>query len=424
MGSGETGTPTKTTKTSTGQEQAPGSAPLSYPEWAAAFQAYYASGTTPLPPPGYFPTTVASGPQPHPYMWGAQPLVSHYGTPPPYAALFPHGAMYAHPSIPPGTNPYGPYSLAPGSGSDVPATVTPVGSEAEGKHGDSKEQSPLKRSKGSLGSLGMLTGKGSDTGKGTSGSLNGVVSHSGDSGSEGSSDGSEGNSQNDASNQAGNQNAAAIPFSVGGKQTAAAGPMTNLNIGMDYWSGASTKATGSTHGKYGSVAIPTTAMMPSAPIMGSGGDGVPPELWLQDERELKRQRRKQSNRESARRSRLRKQAECEELAARVETLTAENVTLRSELNRLSEQFKRLSAENSSLLEQLQSCKPQEEEEIRIAVEKEGARTKRVDHCDDGVGEMENDDSLRNARIEKTSGSTGKPYLTDDGKNHVTSASLA
>lgn len=30
-------------------------------------------------------------------------------------------------------------------------------------------------------------------------------------------------------------------------------------------------------------------------------------LWIQDEREMKRQRRKQSNRESARRSRLRKQ---------------------------------------------------------------------------------------------------------------------
>ncbi|XP_042751895.2 bZIP transcription factor 16-like isoform X2 [Lactuca sativa] len=34
---------------------------------------------------------------------------------------------------------------------------------------------------------------------------------------------------------------------------------------------------------------------------------IQPQIWLQDERELKRQRRKQSNRESARRSRLRKQ---------------------------------------------------------------------------------------------------------------------
>jgi hypothetical protein len=39
-----------------------------------------------------------------------------------------------------------------------------------------------------------------------------------------------------------------------------------------------------------------------------------------DERELKRMRRKQSNRESARRSRLRKQAECEALGRQVKDL--------------------------------------------------------------------------------------------------------
>ena len=49
----------------------------------------------------------------------------------------------------------------------------------------------------------------------------------------------------------------------------------------------------------------------------------------QDEREVKRQRRKQSNRESARRSRLRKQAECEALAVRVNELMNENVKLRA-----------------------------------------------------------------------------------------------
>ncbi|GJY17349.1 retrovirus-related pol polyprotein from transposon TNT 1-94 [Tanacetum coccineum] len=53
--------------------------------------------------------------------------------------------------------------------------------------------------------------------------------------------------------------------------------------------------------------------------------------WVQDERELKRQKRKQSNRESATRSRLRKQADCEELQARVEALNSENHSLRDEL---------------------------------------------------------------------------------------------
>lgn len=70
-------------------------------------------------------------------------------------------------------------------------------------------------------------------------------------------------------------------------------------------------------------------------------------MWM-DERELKRQRRKQSNRESARRSRLRKQAECEELGGRVDALSTENVTLRAELDRLKEACAALNKDNSML----------------------------------------------------------------------------
>lgn len=51
---------------------------------------------------------------------------------------------------------------------------------------------------------------------------------------------------------------------------------------------------------------------------------------VQDERELKRIRRKQSNRESARRSRQKKQAECEDLQAKVQRLDQENTALRQE----------------------------------------------------------------------------------------------
>mmetsp|Transcript_32736 Transcript_32736/g.82473 ORF Transcript_32736/g.82473 Transcript_32736/m.82473 type:complete len:343 (-) Transcript_32736:586-1614(-) len=49
-----------------------------------------------------------------------------------------------------------------------------------------------------------------------------------------------------------------------------------------------------------------------------------------DDREAKRLRRKQSNRESARRSRLRKQAECEELGGRIHHLQQVNQQLRME----------------------------------------------------------------------------------------------
>ncbi|KAL6513025.1 hypothetical protein OROHE_019815 [Orobanche hederae] len=55
---------------------------------------------------------------------------------------------------------------------------------------------------------------------------------------------------------------------------------------------------------------------------------------VQEERELKRRRRKQSNRESARRSRLRKQAECDDLAQRAESLKEENASLRAEMARV------------------------------------------------------------------------------------------
>ncbi|KAL6551866.1 G-box binding factor [Orobanche gracilis] len=120
-----------------------------------------------------------------------------------------------------------------------------------------------------------------------------------------------------------------------------------------------------------------------------------------DERELKRQKRKQSNRESARRSRLRKQyqivlrtsycspyylqsfpgcslffdgkltllsifyscsvksnfkkkyrAECEELQHKVEMLSNESRTLRGELQRLSEECEKLASENNSIKEEL------------------------------------------------------------------------
>ncbi|GAB4821169.1 hypothetical protein N2152v2_008215 [Parachlorella kessleri] len=57
-----------------------------------------------------------------------------------------------------------------------------------------------------------------------------------------------------------------------------------------------------------------------------------------DEREAKRLRRKQSNRESARRSRLRKQAECEQLARQVKDLITENARLKEEKLQLGAQI--------------------------------------------------------------------------------------
>eukprot|EP01018_Ginkgo_biloba_P037386 Gb_13495 [translate_table: standard] len=389
MGTGEEGTPTKPAKPSSTTQEQP-STPA-YPDWAAAFQAYYGPGATP-PPPAFFASTVGSAPTPHPYIWGGQPLMPPYGTPLPYPAMYPPGGIYAHPSMPPGALPYGHYGMPSPGNAEVTTAAVPPSAETEAKSSEGKDRNTMKRSKGSLGSLGMITGKG-EGGKATSGSANEAVSQSGESGSEGSSEGSEeDNAQNESqiarkrsfeqmivdgasaqitnipvyNAQAGEQymNASghamgnpvsqpvAVPLAPVTGKAVVSGPITNLNIGMDFWNASAPGAMTAVKGRCATTAIPSAIAPTTAQLMPPGRDGVPPELWIQDEREMKRQRRKQSNRESARRSRLRKQAECEELATKVDTLTAENTALRNELNRMAEECKKLTSENASIMEQL------------------------------------------------------------------------
>ncbi|KAA8522001.1 hypothetical protein F0562_012685 [Nyssa sinensis] len=372
MGSSEMDKPgkeAKESKTPTSQEQASSTNTGTVnPDWSG-FQAY-----SPMPPHGF----LASSPQAHPYMWGVQHLMPPYGTPShPYVAMYPHGGIYAHPSIPPGSYPFSPFAMPSPNGIAEATVNTPGSMEADSKLAEGKEKLPIKRSKGSLGSLNMITGKNNEPGKTAGGSANGVCSKSAESGSEGSSEGSDANSQNDSQMKSGSrqdsleaeasQNGSAVhgsqngantphtmvnivPMSATGALGGVPGPTTNLNIGMDYWGAATSSTIPALHGK-----------VPSAPVAGGmvttgSRDGIQSQRWLQDERELKRQRRKQSNRESARRSRLRKQvtkyffhfvfqsgyhasydslihcelcmlarqAECDELAQRAEVLKEEN----------------------------------------------------------------------------------------------------
>ncbi|XP_019105091.1 bZIP transcription factor 68 isoform X2 [Beta vulgaris subsp. vulgaris] len=342
MGSSETDKTPKEPKTPapiTTQEQSSATSTATVnAEWSG-FQAY-----SPIPPHGF----MASNPQAHPYMWGVQHIMPPYGTPPhPYVAMYPHGGLYAHPSMPPGSYPFSPFAMpSPNGIADAPGNI-PASTEADGKHPEGKEKLPIKRSKGSLGSLNMITGKNNEEGKTTGPAANGACSKSADSGSDGSSEGSDANSQNDSggreeaqeadASQSGNsahvaQNGvlnaphmvnhamAMVPMTAPGAPASVPGPATNLNIGMDYWGAPA-----------------------SSPI---------PAMRGKDEREIKRQRRKQSNRESARRSRLRKQAECDELAQRAEALKEENANLRSELSRFRSDYEQLMAENTALKERL------------------------------------------------------------------------
>ncbi|XP_047172554.1 bZIP transcription factor 16-like isoform X2 [Vigna umbellata] len=333
------------TPPATSQEQSPttGMATIN-PDWSN-FQTY-----SPIPPHSF----LASSPQAHPFMWGVQHVMPPYGTPPhPYVAMYPHGGIYAHPSIPPGSYPFSPFAMASPNGIADSSGNNPGTIEVGAKPPEVKEKLPVKRSKGSAsgGSLNMwITGKNSELGKTNGESANGIHSKSGDSASDGTSEGSGENSQNDSQLKSGerqdsfedepsqngssapqngvhsrpqtlvNQTMPAIPISTASAPGAIPGPTTNLNIGMDYWGTPTSSAIPALHGK--------------------------------DERELKRQRRKQSNRESARRSRLRKQAECDELAQRADVLKEENATLQAEVSRIRNEYEQLLSENASLKERL------------------------------------------------------------------------
>ncbi|KAK6934936.1 G-box binding protein, multifunctional mosaic region [Dillenia turbinata] len=366
MGSGEMDKTAKESKSPMTQEQSSvTSTGTVNPDWSG-FQAY-----SPMPPHSF----LASSPQAHPYMWGVQHIMPPYGTPPPhpYVAMYPHGGIYAHPSIPPGSYPFSPFAMPSPNGIAEPSGNTP-GSEADGKPSEAREKLPLKRSKGSLGSLNMITGKNNDPGK-TGASANGAYSKSAESENEGSSDGSDANSQNDSQQRTGrqesveadasqngnsmhgpqngvpvtstmlNQGISVVPLAAGGPP-GVPGPTTNLNIGMDYWGAATSSSIPALRGK-----VPSTPVAGGIVTAGSR-DSVQSQLWIQDERELKRQRRKQSNRESARRSRLRKQAECDELAQRADALKEENANLRLEVSRIRSEYEQLLSENASLKERL------------------------------------------------------------------------
>lgn len=328
-----------TTTTSPTPVQDPQAGAAGYSEWLAAFQAYYQAGAQ--PPAGGFP---------HPYMWGGQPIMPPpYGGPhPSYGAMYPPGGMYGHPM-------YGQYG-APASEA-MTGVEQADGKGAEAKAGEGAKQIPLKRSKGSKGSLQLLkVGESGGKGNGVSQSSNGDDNENeGETGSDGSTDNSrEENAQNllggkrsfgEMAIEAGAAPYMPPPGAVLGPPPPVGPPGSggSLDMSLDYWSA-------------GSVPQPKGGKRAS----GSPSTSAPPaELWLTDEREVKRQRRKQSNRESARRSRLRKQAECEELGTRVDTLTVENMQLRTELSRVTEECKRLQAENSTLVQKIRSTPPPE-----------------------------------------------------------------
>ncbi|GAB2283115.1 G-box binding factor [Dionaea muscipula] len=329
MGAEEENTPSKSSKAAASSQET--AATQSYPDWSSSMQAYYGAGAG----PPFFASTVAS-PTPHPYMWGGQhPFIPPYGTPVPYPALYPAGGVYVHPNM-----------------AMTPNTVQ-GNAEAEVKTGAVKDGDSTKKLKGNSGSDG---GRGGENGNAASGSGNDGASDSAESGSYGSLDASdETNQQEPTTSKKGSfnqmladganaQNSASIQASVPGKPMVSM-PGTNLNIGMDIWNAFPASAVKMTPNAGVSSAVAPVTLVRHE---GSASD----QRWNLDERELKRQKRKQSNRESARRSRLRKQAECEELQKRVESLNSENRSLRDELQRLMDECEKIASENTYIKDEL------------------------------------------------------------------------
>ncbi|XP_011037554.1 PREDICTED: G-box-binding factor 3-like isoform X2 [Populus euphratica] len=304
-----------------------------YPDWAA-IQAYYGSRVA-LPP--YYNSGVASGHAPHPYMWGPpQPMMATYGAP--YAAIYSHGGVYAHPAVPIGSHPHGPGVLS------SPAAHTPLSAETPTKSSGNTDQGLMKKLKGFDG-LAMSIGNGdAESAEGGSRLPQSMET-------EGSSDGSDGNTAR------GKKRSREGTPTVGGDtktETHCSPLLGEVNPSTDKVLGAvvdpgMTKALELRNPPSVNVAKTNPATIPQPGAM------LPSEAWSPNDRELKRERRKQSNRESARRSRLRKQAEAEELAHKVETLTTVNMALKSEIDQFTEKSQKLRLENAALTEKLKNA---------------------------------------------------------------------
>ncbi|WVZ16418.1 hypothetical protein V8G54_009400 [Vigna mungo] len=327
-----------------------------YPDWAA--MQYYGPRVN-IPP--YFNSTVASGHAPHPFMWGPpQPMMPPYG--PPYAAFYPPGGVYTHPAVA-----IGPHSHGQGVPSP-PAAGTPSSVDSPTKLSGNTDQGLMKKLKGFDGlamSIGNCNAESAELG------AENRLSQSVD--TEGSSDGSDGNTaganqtkmkrsreETSTTDGEGKTETQDGPIS---KETASSKivvPATPASIAGKFVGPVISSGMTTALELRNSLTVHSKENLTSAPQPCAA---VPPEAWIQNERELKRERRKQSNRESARRSRLRKQAETEELARKVEMLTAENVSLKSEITKLTEGSEQMRMENSALREKLINTQLGQREEI-------------------------------------------------------------
>uniref|UniRef100_A0A7N0R8A4 BZIP domain-containing protein n=1 Tax=Kalanchoe fedtschenkoi TaxID=63787 RepID=A0A7N0R8A4_KALFE len=301
------------------------------PDWAA-MQAFYGPR---IPLPQYYNSAYPAGHPPHPFMWGPpQAMMPSFSAP--YAAIYPQGGVYAHPGVPLG-------SPKPGFG----ALSTPSTTEA------------------SAATALTIQIPGKTSGNTTGGSRD---SESGDSG--GSSGGSREKTSADEQSHRKRKCEQSLDIEKTVKIEIQANSIAPVDTNLESSMVAGIAVGPAANGKLENVTVLDLDMKPNHIVNSKmsfdaqqSGSKLSSEACFQSERQLKQERRKQSNRESARRSRLRKQAETEELAAKVDVLMAENMTLKSEINQLIKNSEKLKFENARMMEKLKNAKTEETERI-------------------------------------------------------------
>ncbi|CAL9164121.1 G-box-binding factor 3-like isoform X1 [Musa acuminata AAA Group] len=410
MGNNETTTPSKSEKPYSPVQLQEQPAVHPYPDWAA-MQAYYGPGV--MPPP-YFGTSVVPGHAPHPYMWAPQPFIPHFGSP--YAGMYPHG-VYPHSSLPPGTHGHYP-GLAPSSAATKAVVMaTPLSIEMPDKASGSRDKGVMTKLKRFDGLTVSVDSRSTNNAAGAYGN---ELSQSGYNSAAGSSNGSDGSNSAGGSKDQRKRSSEDIQSSDDRKVESNSDPAQGGER-----SSSSKLSSGVTvaHAKIAgnpviNVPSPCQAQMMSVKTIDTPGrpptialvpgcNSVPSELWTQDERSLKRERRKQSNRESARRSRLRKQAENEELAKKVEALSAENRTLISKISQVTESSETLRLENAALLEKLNARSVHAEESSPDKMETDSAPSVVVENFLSMIDKQSSSSLSEKQDDEKSDKSNGK-----------------
>lgn len=304
-----------------------------YPDWAT-MQAFY--GPRFAAPP-YLNSAVASPHAPPPYMWGPpQSMVPPYGAP--YAAFYANGGVYAH--------------------LGVPLAGTALSMETPAKSPGNTNGGFVKKLKEFDGlAISIANGNGDSTEHGTD------RRQSDSDETEGSSDGSNGVTGGGCRKRSreGSLNRGDDKVQKNGSSMPAVEDDRAPEKMIDVVPAANTLSK-STQNMNTILELKDPSPNSKSNPTNSPQPSMPNEDWFQNKRELKWERRKQSNRESARRSRLRKQVETEELAAKVQALTVEKMTLTSEMHTLIKSSEKLKLENAALMEKLGDARVGQREE--------------------------------------------------------------